>query len=188
MRKKAGDDKQPMAKSEPSKLSGGVNQKAAVAARQASRSPVRQASRSPRAKTKSQPPSADGKQRHPDAYLLATLEGPAVLTTVAGMLRAPHKNPDLVAYVLGNCHCLLGLDPAWESVLVSLDSFEQFMQKLRFLEQSSISQARLDLLQRRRKERSESFDPDYLKQVSHACAQFANFLSAVCARAGLKFA
>lgn len=128
----------------------------------------------------------DSEQLHPDAYLLSSLEGPAVTATVAGVLRSPPKNPELVAFVLGNIHCLLGLDPKWESVLESLHSFEQFLQCLRRLDQSSVSQSRLELLRQRRGERPEAFNPDSVAPVSNACAKFSMWVNAICVRAGLK--
>ena len=35
----------------------------------------------------------------------------------------------------GNAHCLLGLDPKWESVVQSLNTFEQLLQKMQYLDQ-----------------------------------------------------
>lgn len=121
---------------------------------------------------------------HPDALLLSSLSGPAVIATVAGVLRSPPKNPELVAFVLGNVHCLLGLDPTPENVKESLNNFEQFIQKCRSLDQASVIETRLGLLRQRQEERPESFMPDRLSQVSHACAKFAMWVKAVCVRAG----
>jgi hypothetical protein len=132
-------------------------------------------------------PTDDSAARHPDAGLLSSLQGPAVITVVAGVLRSPPKNPEQVAAVLGNVHCILGLNPSWESVLESLNSFEQFMGKLRYLDQVSITKAQLEQLEKRRKENPSSFDPNQLVQVSHACAKFATWVNAVCHRAGLPY-
>lgn len=123
--------------------------------------------------------------RHPDAHLLSSLEGPAVMATVAGVLRAPPKNPELVFYVLGNVHIILGRDPTRPTVLESLGSFEQFLQMLQYIDQDSIAQIQLDLIQRRQKARPEAFRPSHLAQVSHACAKFAQWVNAVCSRADI---
>jgi hypothetical protein len=120
--------------------------------------------------------------RHLDAHLLSSLEGPAVMATVAGVLRSPPKNAELVAFVLGNVHCVLGLDPQWESVLESLHNFEPFMQKLVFLDQATVTPSRLDQLLQRQKVCPEAFDPDDIVSVSHACAMFAMWVNAVHAR------
>lgn len=106
------------------------------------------------------------------------------MATVAGVLRTPPKNPKLVAFVLGNVHCILGLDPTWESILESLNAFEDFMQGLRLLDQTSVTELQLDLLRQRHEERPEAFLPDHLTTVSHACSKFASWVNAVCVRAG----
>lgn len=169
---------------------------------------ARQASRSPGPGSRSAVPAANARQspskvggsapatyfpdddlgvRHPDSHLLSSLEGPAVIATVAGVLRKAPKNPELVAFVLGNVHSLLGLDPAWESVLESLNSFEQFMMKLRFLDQAIIKRPQLDVMRKRQQERPESFMPDKLMQTSVACSKFAAWVNAVLSRAGLEW-
>merc|ERR1712070_40230 len=107
LRKRNSDQTQPIV--QPSKQSltqAQQNPQAASAGRNSSRSPVRTSSRSPirtaksdlsKSGTASLEPTkvktmirrkSDFDSRHPDAYLLSSLEGPAVIATVAGVLQS----------------------------------------------------------------------------------------------------
>lgn len=125
---------------------------------------------------------SDGPKRHPDANILAPLEGPAMCETIAGVLKRPPKDPELVAFVLGNVHCLLGLDTDWSTVLESLDNFEPFLKRLTSLDQTSIGRTQLDALNQRMKDRPAAFSPGEVKTASVSCSKFAEWVNAVWAR------
>jgi len=130
----------------------------------------------------------DSEQKHPDAHMIATLEDPSVMATVAGILQNRPKEPETVAFVLGNVHCLLGLDPSWHNVLFSLKSFPQFLQQIKSLDQGNVTPAIIETLRKRRRERPDTFDPVVLDGVNHACGIFAKWINAVCNRAGFESA
>jgi hypothetical protein len=121
--------------------------------------------------------------QHPDSPLLSTLSGPAVISTIAGVLKSPPRNPQLVASVLGNVHCVLGLNPDSASVQESLKGFQQFLEKMKNLDQSSITQSTLDVLHQRQRQCPESFKPDDLVATNKTCAVFARWINAVMTRA-----
>merc|ERR1712232_1398248 len=87
--------------------------------------------------------------------------------------------------VLANVHCLLGLDESQESIKRSLQSMGTFLLRMRYLDQTSISNERVQLLYRRFDENPAMFHPEVIGPLNNAAAVLCTWTNAVCARAGV---
>merc|ERR1719238_1600440 len=89
-----------------------------------------------------------GRELHPDAGLLEALGGPATVHAKAIVLlaqantRQSKGQSSVVADVLGNVHCLLGLQDDWKTIEQSLQRMGSFLQEVRYCNPDSICEAR----------------------------------------------
>jgi hypothetical protein len=132
-----------------------------------------------------------GRALHPDAGLLEALGGPATVHAKAIVLLAQantHHNKgesSIVADVLGNVHCLLGLDDDWKTIEQSLQRMGSFLQEVRYCDQSSICEARRRLVLQRLQNNPSAFRPDGVARTSGLCAALCRWTNAVLLRAGV---
>lgn len=121
-------------------------------------------------------------QLHEDVASLLSLKKEAVTE-----LRSFSRPPVLVAAVLGNVQCLLGLGEDWKNVKANIRSPAAFLHQLHYFVQASITPPMLQRMRRRRHMCPDSFKPDALTSVSNTCAVLCQWVIAVCQRAGLCF-
>lgn len=129
---------------------------------------------------------------HPDAGLLEALGGPATVHAKAIVLLAQASTrhnkgeSNIVADVLGNVHCLLGLDDDWKTIEQSLQRMGSFLQEVRYCDQSSICEARRRPVLKRLQHNPSAFRPDVVAKTSGLCAALCRWTNAALLRADVK--
>jgi hypothetical protein len=100
-------------------------------------------------------------------------------------LRGFSRPPMLVAAVLGNVHCLLGLAEDWISVRANLRSTSNFLEQLRHFDQATMNAPMLQKIRKRLRDYPDSFKPSALTSVNTTCTILCNWVCAMLSRAGV---
>jgi len=116
---------------------------------------------------------------HPDAGLIEAVQ-PKHMSELASFVRPPV----MVAAVVGNVHLVLGEDPSWAKAKQQLRKPTEFIERLRYLNQDSVDQDKLDALQYSFDHCPESFDPDGVAHVNKTTGILCAWVNDVAKRAG----